>query len=396
MRRVFGFRRSLAAILTVAATLAAPVAAMAQSAFYSASTAEIAGQPGTLIRDEAMTGAPLDAAATRILYRSTAPNGDIIPVSGVVIVPRTPVPEGGRPIVAWAHPTSGIVARCAPSMAIMLYQQIQGIRDMLQRGYIVAATDYPGLGTSEPHPYLVGVSEGNAVLDSIRAARQLVGAEASNRAALWGHSQGGQAVLYAADLAAKYAPDLNIVGVAAAAPATKIGTLMMDDIATSGGKNLTAMTLWSWNRYYGAALDNVVVPAAIPLIDKLAESCLESLIDIPERMEIGRELQKVGLLSVPDITQLEPWKTLMDDNTIGTLPPAMPVFIAQGTADDTVDPSVTTAYFHDLCAARSNVAFYSMPGVGHLTAARDSAPQAVAWIADRFAGQPSPTSCPQH
>lgn len=396
MKPVSVFRGGLGFLALIALAFVTGSHASAQGPFYNPTAAEVAGEPGTLIRDEPMTGAPLDAVATRILYRSTDPNGEVIPVSGVVIVPRTPAPAGGHPIVAWAHPTSGIIARCAPSMAIGIYSQIQGLRDMLQRGYIVVATDYPGLGTPEAHPYLVGVSEGNAVLDSIRAARQLLGAEASNKAALWGHSQGGQAVLYAADLAAKYAPDLDVVGVAAAAPATKIGTLMMDDIATSGGKNLTAMTLWSWNRYYGVPLDNVVVPSAIPHINKLAESCLESLVDIPERLMIGQELQKGGLVSVPDITKLEPWKTLMDTNTIGTLPPAMPVFIAQGTADDTVDPSVTTSYFHDLCAAKSDVAFYSMPGVGHLTAARDSAPQAIAWIADRFAGVAAPTSCPQH
>ncbi len=65
------------------------------------------------------------------------------------------IPVGGRPIVAWAHPTSGLVPRCAPSLAIFLFRQIQGLRDMVRRGYIVAATDYPGLGTPGQHPYLV-------------------------------------------------------------------------------------------------------------------------------------------------------------------------------------------------------------------------------------------------
>lgn len=397
MRRSWSFRGGLAAAVVVAA-LVVPVAASAQGAFYQATAAEVSGGPaGSLIRDEAMNGAPLSATSTRILYRSTASDGKtIVPVSGVVIVSAGDPPAGGRPIVAWAHPTSGIVPKCAPSLAVFIYQQIQGLHELLQKGYVVVATDYPGLGTSEPHPYLVGVSEGNAVLDSIRAARQLLGAGASNKAALWGHSQGGQAVLYAADLAATYAPDLDIVGVAAAAPATEIGKLMMMDIGTSGGKNLTAMTLWTWNRYYGVPLDNVVLPAAIPLIDKLADICLESLVDMPGRMEIGKELQRGGLLSVDDITTIEPWKTYMDENTIGTLPPAMPVFIAQGTKDDTVDPSVTEAYMAELCAAGSRVAFYPMTGVGHLTAAKDSAGQAIAWMSDRFAGAPAPTSCPQN
>ena len=101
----------------------------------------------------------------RVLYRSTGLHDEPIPVSGAVIIPPGPMPPEGRPIVAWAHPTTGVVPRCAPSMAMFLIQQIQGVREMVQRGYIVAATDYPGLGTPETHPYLVGESEARAVLE---------------------------------------------------------------------------------------------------------------------------------------------------------------------------------------------------------------------------------------
>ena len=49
--------------------------------------------------------------------------------------------------MAWAHPTTGIVSRCAPSLARVFFASVQGLREMLARGYVVAATDYPGLGT---------------------------------------------------------------------------------------------------------------------------------------------------------------------------------------------------------------------------------------------------------
>ncbi|MEJ0065614.1 MAG: alpha/beta fold hydrolase [Caulobacteraceae bacterium] len=160
-------------------------------------------------------------------------------------------PAGGRPIVAWAHPTSGIEPRCGTSLATFRFEQIMGLRDMIRRGYIVTATDYPGLGAGGPHPYLVGVSEGRAVLDSVRAAQNLTHEQGVD-VALWGHSQGGQAVLYAGLLAASYAPELRLAGVAAAAPATELGPLMRDDESSPGGKDLLAMTLWSWSRVYGA------------------------------------------------------------------------------------------------------------------------------------------------
>ena len=161
--------------------LGAGGSAWAQSAFYRASERELVGPPGTIIRQEPMMFAPSGAAACRVLYRSTGLHDEPIAVSGIIVIPPGPAPEGGRPIVAWAHPTTGIVPRCAPSLAIFHFQQIQGLRDMVERGNIVAATDYPGLGTVGPHPYLVGISEGRAVLDSVRAARGMAGAAGANR-----------------------------------------------------------------------------------------------------------------------------------------------------------------------------------------------------------------------
>ena len=94
---------------------------------------------------------------------------------------------------------------------------IPGLQSFLQDGYVVA-TDYPGLGTQGPAPYLVGSSEARAVLDSVRAARQLPGANAGSHFIVWGHSQGGQAALFAGQLARSYAPELKLQGVAVAAP----------------------------------------------------------------------------------------------------------------------------------------------------------------------------------
>jgi hypothetical protein len=132
--------------------------AWAQGAFYQASEQDLVGPPGTIIRQEPMMFAPAGAAAYRVLYRSTGLHDEPIAVSGIIVVPPGPAPEGGRPIVAWAHPTTGIVPRCAPSLVIFHFQQMPGLRNMVERGYIVTATDYPGLGTVGPHPYLVGVS----------------------------------------------------------------------------------------------------------------------------------------------------------------------------------------------------------------------------------------------
>jgi pimeloyl-ACP methyl ester carboxylesterase len=382
------------AVLALAGTAAAP--GHAQSRFYDAGTAKItAGPPGSLIRWQWISGAPERARAYRILYRSTGLRGEPIALSGVVIVPAGAPPPGGRPIIAWAHPTTGVVSRCAPSLALVLFSSIQGLRTMLAHGDIVAATDYPGLGTPGPHPYLIGVSEGRAVLDSVRAARLVPGADAGTAFAVWGHSQGGQAALFAGMLAPRYAPELHLVGVAAAAPATELTTLMNDDLDTPGGRNLTAMALWSWHRVFDAPITDIVVPAAVPVIDRLANECIERFFDIVIRRGPTQALSR-HFLRVEKLSQREPWRRLLTENTPGPMPARTPVFIAQGTADRIVLPTVTRDYVAELCRAGSDVTFVEMPGVGHAFAGRDSAAAAVAWMQDRFAGRPAPDDCDRH
>jgi len=362
-------------------------------AFYAYGIDQLAGAPGSIIRLETMHGAPLGAAAYRVLYRSVGVHGEAIAVSGVVIVPAGPVPAHGRDIVAWAHPTSGIVPRCAPSEAHFVFQTIMGLREMVRRGYIVVATDYAGLGTEAPHPYLVGASEAHAIIDAVRAVHQIPGANAGDRYAVWGHSQGGQAALFTGMIGASYAPELHLMGVAVAAPATDLDALLHDDADTNGGRNVTAMTLWSWQRVYGAPIDQVVAPAAMPAVNALASECIESPYDMLQRHYTQKHLEK-QFLSVADLTALEPWRSLLAENIPGTLPPEVPVFVAQGDADRLVLPQVTRAYVQKLCRAGSRVDYLELPGVHHGFIAHDSQTQAVAWIADRFDDAPAPSSCP--
>jgi acetyl esterase/lipase len=364
--------------------------AQAQGAFYQASPQEIAGPPGTIMRKEPMPPTLSGGAAYRVLYRSTGLHSEPIAVSGVVIVPPGPVAAAGRPIVAWAHPTTGVVPRCAPALALFIFQQIQGLRQMTERGYIVVATDYPGLGTPQTHPYLVGVSEARAVLDSVRAARSMGGAQ--NRFAVWGHSQGGQAALFTGTIASSYAPELDLVGVAAAAPATDLATLLGDDIGTGGGRNLTAMTLWSWSRLFGAPIDRVVYPAAIPIVDRLAGECIESVYDLMLRRRTARPLEQ-KFLSVTNFYTTEPWRALMAANSPGTLPPQVPLFLAQGGADELVRPQVTRDYMKRQCAVGGKVRMLVLPNSNHGFIGRDAAAAAVDWMADRFAAVAAPSDC---
>jgi acetyl esterase/lipase len=199
-------------------------------------------------------------------------------------------------------------------------------------------------------------------------------------------------VLFAGIEAHAYAPELELVGVAAAAPATDLPTLLADDANTSGGRNITAMTLWSWSRLYDAPLTRVVVPEAIPVIDQLASECIERFFDVFERLGPTRALARAFLADNAFATE-EPWRTLLHDNSTGVLPPSIPVFLAQGASDALVLPAVTLQYRDRLCAAGSSVQYELLPHVNHAFAARSAADSAVAWIADRFEHRPAPNNC---
>ena len=167
--------------------------------FYKPDGTLTSGEPGDILAQEQIPLADdLHGTGYRITYVSTTPSGDRVPVTGIVIVPNTPKPADGYPVVAWAHGTTGIGDQCAPS-GFAPYPLLGGA-PLLDAGYAVAATDYEGLGTpTEIHPYLVGVAEGHSVIDSVRAARHFGG---GTKAALWGWSQGGHAALLRPPVAA--------------------------------------------------------------------------------------------------------------------------------------------------------------------------------------------------
>ena len=361
-------------------------------ALYDVQPSEIAGKPGTIIRVWPLeSGGPGDSDAFRFLYRSTDPKGKPIPVSGAIFIPSGPAPAGGRHVIAWAHPTSGVAPNCAPSLYPIRAGLIWNLNDMLSEGYVVVATDYPGLGTEGIHPYLIGESAGRAVLDSVRAAQHLTRGGASDRFAVWGHSEGGHAALFTGQLAASYAPELKLVGVAAAAPATNLVELFHDDAATE--QDLMAMALLSWTRMLNVSPETIVEPAKLAAVNRTARDCLTSIGQF-EALEKDAKALQTGKLFKTDPTETNPWKGIMVRNSPGQARAGAPVFIAQGSADTTVDPQVTKRFAKALCAKGERVTFVELPGVSHIFIARDTAPTAIKWMGDRFRGAQAPSSCP--
>ncbi|WP_437746867.1 lipase family protein [Sorangium sp. So ce1504] len=194
------------------------------------------GEHGEVIWSRPLTG-PAALAKARVnqlvLYRSRDVHGKAIAVSGIIALPHKAPPEGGYPIVSWAHGTVGCADTCAPSRdtitspAHPFNEHPHGLLTaFLDRGWAVVMTDYEGLGTGGLHPYLLGESEAHGILDIARAARRLYPAELSKKLAIVGHSQGGQAALFGGYHAPIWTPELDLRGVAAMAPASGVHLLV--------------------------------------------------------------------------------------------------------------------------------------------------------------------------
>lgn len=346
--------------------------------FYEQPTDAAAGPPGSLVKIDPLVGAPFAARGWRIMYRTTDALGEPAVASGVLVVPLLPMP-GERTVVAWGHPTTGAARDCAPSYGFDPYIGIEGLRLLLDRGYAVVATDYIGMGTDGPDSYLVGASGGNAVLDAVRAARTVHAARAGARTILWGHSQGGQAVLFAAERAAEYAPELDIAAVAAAAPAANLLDLMSAHLDDISGVTIGSYAFTAFAEVYaddGARLSDILTPDAERIVPRMNELCLLSHLE--ELHAIGGPL--VGDFTRSDPTTTAPWASLLAQNSAGSAKFDAPLFLAQGLEDELVIPHDTEAFAAHEASLGIDVTYETIPFADHGTVAYLALPGLLQWL----------------
>jgi pimeloyl-ACP methyl ester carboxylesterase len=360
--------------------------------FYAIPSPLPPGPPGSLVRELAMpTGGslPSGANAYRVLYHSETAAGADVAVSGIVVVPGGTPPPGGFPVVTWAHGTTGLAPACAPSVE-GLYS-IPFLASFVGAGFIVAVTDYEGLGASTGlHPYLVGASEAQDVLDAARAARSLVGPLASNTVVVAGHSQGGQAALFAGQIAPSYAPELFVAGIAAVAPVTSILEFApAPHRRTDGSMAYLVMAAYAWSRTFGNyPLDTVLTDRARSADDDLTSGCalgVEGKYDpiAADTWLVPGWEQNPGLLG--------------DDkmNRPGEQPTSAPVLVVQGTGDTVIPPAATERFVSgQLCGAEHDTVDYlPITGASHSGVLVSGEGAILRWVRQRFSGKTPPTSC---
>lgn len=262
------------------------------------------------------------------------------------------------------------------------------VNTFLDKGMVLTATDYEGLGEPGLHPYIVGTSEGRGVLDIVRAARQIGDAAASDRVVIWGHSQGGHAALFANQIASTWAPELKILGTVAGAPATEL-PLLAAALANSPYSFYEVMVAGGFAAAYPElALSDVLTDEAIARISVLDTGCASDVAkayaDLPPA-----KAQKADPMSVPA------WKARLEENDPGHVRTDSPIFIYQGSNDEQIPVAASLLLFNRLCGLGQVVERKIYEGQTHAGVVPVAFGDIVSWIDARVAGTQAVSGCPK-
>jgi pimeloyl-ACP methyl ester carboxylesterase len=316
----------------------------------------------------------------RIMYHSRDAQDRDRAVTGILTYPNAQAPATGWPVVSLAHGTTGLASPCAPSRAGSAAPRfgVEGVG---------VATDYIGLGpVGELHPYLSRPSEAHSVIDAVRAARNLPEASAGRRWLAVGHSQGGHAALATNELAATYAPELELLGTISLAPGALFDR-------SYGGIDEVVVHIVGVMGLYGAASeypeidpDDYVSPATAAAAPVIAEQCLDEIV--------------AAFIVIPldgfylhDPLETEPARSLILANDVGIVKSDTPVLLVSGTADQTVVVQRVRDLFARFCEIGQAVEYLEIEGATHGDEYQRAATQIEAWLADRLAGEPAIDSC---
>jgi pimeloyl-ACP methyl ester carboxylesterase len=391
------------------------------------------GRLGQVVKQEAIHTSIPGAEAWRIAYVSSDVGERRTLSTAIVVAPAGPAPSGGRPILAWAHGTTGTAQNCGPSQvpspAEPLNQYflpsgnswtdygLPNLEPFLREGYVLVATDYQGLGAGGDHQYAVAATQGRDVINSVRAVRAMRGAGVGRKAVVYGWSQGGGAVLAAASLGdyiahpGSAADGIEFVGFVALAPHDVAvmaagkpldadgAAKLMDGLAASFSDSLFnfthfTMTLWGTRAAYPALkLTDLLTEAGAQALGTIYRNkCIHVAADTIT-YAYGAEYKT--MLS-PQPRNAEAWARALVEGSVAPVRPVAPVIIYWGTKDIVVPPVMGQLYQAQMCKLGGNVTRVQLPGEQtHFSTPGAAGPLYPAWVRDRLNGLPAPNGCPQ-
>ncbi|MDT9594049.1 lipase family protein [Nocardioides zeae] len=380
-------------VLLVAATAVVQVGSRPTVGDFYTPPDDVPAEAGRLVASEPLDAGSADLEGWRMLYTTVDASGVPVVASAAVVAPREVA--GPLPVVTVGHGTSGIRPECAPSATGEAYGGLRAaLEPVAVSGAVGVAPDYVGLGVESPdgvHAYLDGPSEASALLDATRAADELVAT--TGEVVLWGHSQGGHAALWAATSAATYAPDLEVLGVAAMAPATDLPGIVEDVSSTAVGRVLASYLVESWDALH-PDLDVRADEGWFEgrAIDRMAARCLLGR-DAAAAVAAGSQLTE-------DVLSPTQARTGVTGELLAAQVPTAatdaPVVVAQGADDALVSAARQRAWVEQRCAAGESPGYVEYADRDHNSLTDAGSPlvdDLVAWTAARVAGEPFEGVC---
>ncbi|HUD11520.1 MAG TPA: lipase family protein [Candidatus Saccharimonadia bacterium] len=350
---------------------------------------------------------PVSTGVTKITFRylSQLPTGQLIPVYARAYLPSDPIKN--LPIFAFAPGTTGIGDACAASLEnikVANWGDYDSHMAMYaSQGYAAVTTDYEGMrDPNRIHHYMVGVLEGRAVLDSIRALERLP--QAQNRldpsnTFLGGYSQGGHAAFWADKIAATYAPSIKPKGVVGFGPVMSVSETLTDIMHGANIDWFGPYVLYSYADYYktpfpinqilqpkyAASLDTAVPTHCIDT-DLIYWGHIPSAVYTPEFTQ-AMSTDQIGV----DFPQLQ---RELDENAVGEDPTPSAKLINSGAYDNVVLPAQQKAEAQVLCSSSKGPVDLSIyPKATHYDTMVLSLSSTLAWMKDLQNGTPVTSTC---
>lgn len=397
---------SLFIVLTLLLSACNPKAKKpAEDSFYSPPDGVAAAANGDVLksRSSRYTLDPVGKAQVlgikswQVMYRSTNATGEPIAVTGTVLVPEVAWLGGGnRPLITWAVGTRGLGRNCAPSWTLSQGTDYEAtfIQNALNRGWAVVVTDLEGMGTPGPHRYMVGQSAGRSVLDAARAALSLPDAGLAENApvGIVGYSQGGASGGWAAELAATYAPELNIKGASLGGVPSNLTEVAegLDGGATVALALMAAMGLDS--AYDELDIEAFLNERGLDLLAKSASNdmCITEFDGLAVVLETA--FTEIDDYVTTNPLYTPPWQIRLNEQLLGSVAPAFPIYQFHGSLDNMVAYPQGRQLWADWCDAGATVKF-DAPLAEHVGAMLTNSSIGLDWMGLRFAGLSATDNC---
>jgi pimeloyl-ACP methyl ester carboxylesterase len=369
----------------------------ASDSFYtSPSASELSAvQPGAVLRYRALPAVSLWADVKegwQIMYRSTGQKGQPVAMVTTYLVPKKAA-TGAAKLLSYQSFYDSLTLNCSPSGLTLSGKLFDKTfyKSALTKGYHVVLSDYEGLESQ----WIAALNTGHGVLDGIRSVLKFSksGLPANTPVALLGYSGGGFASMWGAELHQSYAPELNIIGVAAGGlPVNPINVAKKVDGTFFAGAYIGAVVGLS-RAYPEVRIEDYANEAGVKALADAGTRCLGGTASgNPELLTAYAGKKGSAYYKDPNFLDLPEMQAINAENTMGKNTPRMPVYIWQGTADELMPIADADALAKTYCANGAKLQ-YRRIATEHVFGALQLSSSGMSYVVDRFNGKAAPSNC---